>query len=183
MSSVLLKSFFAVSGLAFVLSGCTTTTSTKPATASALTTPAASNPAPKFPSFSSPARSVAPDLAQACINSAANKYFLPTRVIKAVDSRKPGDGSTQVILKVDLRDAVCTVSAGGVVKSVIDTSPKSADQIAAEAQAAAAPKTTSQTATANTVARATRKSPSTTKTSSGVKKRSQVTASSGQSLY
>ena len=146
MSSVLLKSFFAVSGLAFVLSGCTTTTSTKPATANALTTPAAS-------------------------------------VIKAVDSRKPGDGSTQVILKVDLRDAVCTVSAGGVVKSVIDTSPKSADQIAAEAQAAAAPKTTSQTATANTVARTTRKSASTTKTSSGVKKRSQATASSGQSLY
>ncbi len=183
MSSVFPKSFLIVAGLAIAVSGCTTTSTTKStASTNALVTPIASNPAPKFPSFTSSARSVAPDLAQACINSAANKYFLPTRVIKAIDSRKPGDGSTQVILKVDLRDAVCTVSAGGVVKSVIDTSPKSADQIAAEAQAASA-KTVSPSRTENTVVKTTRKATSATNVSSGNKKRSQATASSGQSLY
>lgn len=184
MSSVFPKSFFFAAGLALTVSGCTTTATTKPTTATnAMTTPAVSNPKPKFPSFTSPTRSVAPDLAQACINSAANKYFLPTRVIKAVDSRKPGDGSTQVILKVDLRDAVCTVSSSGVVKSVIDTSPKSADQIAAEEQAAAAPKTVSQNTTDNTAVKTTRKSASAGKTVGGVNKRTKTTAASGSSLY
>lgn len=183
MSSVLPKSFLIVAGLALAVSGCTTTATTKPTTATnAMTTPVASNPAPRFPSFTSPTRSVAPDLAQACINSAANKYFLPTRVIKAVDSRKPGDGSTQVILKVDLRDAVCTVSSSGVVKSVIDTSPKSADQIAAE-EAAAAPKTVSQNTADNAAVKTLRKSAPAGKAASGVKKRAKATASSGSSLY
>ena len=180
MSSVFPKSIFIVAGFALSVTGCTTTQNQTTATNS-LTTAVASNPAPKFPSFTAPTRSVAPDLAQACINSAANKYFLPTRVIKAVDSRKPGDGSTQVILKVDLRDAVCTVSAGGVVKSVIDTSPKSADQIAAEAQAAVGTKALSQNTTETTVVRTPKKTTSTTST--GVKKRTQATAASGQSLY
>lgn len=132
MASTFPKSIILFAGLMFTVSGCTTTTDRK-----TTTLPSEGGLAPKFASLKTPMRSVAPDLAQACINSAANKYFLPTRVIKAVDSRKPGDGSTQVILKVDLRDAVCTVSSSGIVKSVIDTSPKSADQIAAEEQAAA----------------------------------------------
>ncbi len=183
MSSVFPKSFLIAAGLALTVSGCTTTATTKPTTGTnAMTTPVASNPAPKFPSFTSPARSVAPDLAQACINSAANKYFLPTRVIKAVDSRKPGDGSTQVILKVDLRDAVCTVSSSGVVKSVIDTSPKSADQIAAE-EAAAAPKAVSKNTTDNTDIKTPRKSTSAGKAAGSVEKRTKATASSGSSLY
>lgn len=181
MSKLFPKSILLVAGLIVTVTGCTTTTATK-----TTTSPVATAPAPKFPSFSAPTRSVAPDLAQACINSAANKYFLPTRVIKAIDSRKPGDGSTQVILKVDLRDAVCTVSASGVVKSVIDTSPKSADQIAAEEQAAAS-KTGSQTTADNNTSKTTevtsRKNTTAKQPASGTKKRTQTSSSSGQTLY
>jgi hypothetical protein len=43
-----------------------------------------------------------------------------------------------VDLKVDLRTAVCQLTAKGGVRAVIDTSPKSADQVAAEAAAAKA---------------------------------------------
>ena len=144
MPSIISKSSLLVAGVVLAISGCTTTkttTSTDQATTTA-------SPIAKLASLA-PSRSVDPELAKACANSAANKYFLPTRVINAVDSRKAADGSTQVILKVDLRDAVCTVSPSGVVKSVVDTSPKSADQIAAEAQAAkdAAAKTTAQSST------------------------------------
>jgi len=63
---------------------------------------------------------------------------LPERVISAVNSRPGAGGGTDVDLKVDLRTAVCQVSANGSVRSVVDTSPKSADQIAAEAAAAQA---------------------------------------------
>lgn len=78
---------------------------------------------------------VDPDMAQACINTAANRYYMPTSFIRAVNSQKMANGSTQVIMKVDSRDALCTISAAGNVASFVDTSPKSADQIAAEAQA------------------------------------------------
>ena len=144
MPSIISKSSLLVAGVVLAISGCTTTKTT---TSTDQTTTTAS-PIAKLASLT-PSRSVDPELAKACANSAANKYFLPTRVINAVDSRKAADGSTQVILKVDLRDAVCTVSPSGVVKSVVDTSPKSADQIAAEAQAAkdAAAKTTAQSST------------------------------------
>lgn len=74
--------------------------------------------------------------AQACINAAANKYYLPTKVISAVNSSSKKDGSTVIILKVDLRDAKCTINSKGVVAAVVDTSPKSADQIEAEKAAA-----------------------------------------------
>ena len=143
MPSIISKSSLLVAGVVLAISGCTTTKTT---TSTDQTTTA--NPIAKLASLA-PSRSVDPELAKACANSAANKYFLPTRVISAVDSRKAADGSTQVILKVDLRDAVCTVSPSGVVKSVVDTSPKSADQIAAEAQAAkdAAAKSTAQSST------------------------------------
>ena len=143
MPNIISKSSLLVAGVVLAISGCTTTKTT---TSTDQTTTA--NPIAKLASLA-PSRSVDPELAKACANSAANKYFLPTRVINAVDSRKAADGSTQVILKVDLRDAVCTVSPSGVVKSVVDTSPKSADQIAAEAQAAkdAAAKTTAQSST------------------------------------
>lgn len=43
-----------------------------------------------------------------------------------------------VDLKVDLRTAVCHLNSSGGVRAVIDTSPKSADQIAAEEAAAKA---------------------------------------------
>lgn len=144
MPSIISKSSLLVAGVVLAISGCTTTKTT---TSTDQTTTTAS-PIAKLASLT-PSRSVDPELAKACANSAANKYFLPTRVINAVDSRKAADGSTQVILKVDLRDAVCTVSPSGVVKSVVDTSPKSADQIAAEAQAAkdAATKSTAQSST------------------------------------
>ncbi|WP_420961939.1 hypothetical protein [Brucella sp. IR073] len=79
---------------------------------------------------------VDPTLARACISAAADKYYLPESVITALDSRSAGGGNTAVTLKVDLRDALCTVSANGSVRSVVDTSPKSADQIAAEEAAA-----------------------------------------------
>lgn len=166
MSSLLSKSSYILVCAAFAISGCTTTNTTTTATSKV------NNPIAKLASLS-PVRSVDPDLAQACINSAANRYFLPTRVIKAVDSRKAGDGSVQVILKVDLRDAVCTVSASGVVKSVVDTSPKSADQIAAEELAAKAASTTQKVTTEKSVQpkKAAKKA---------VKK---AEAQSGQSLY
>ncbi|MDA4634285.1 hypothetical protein NZA98_24860, partial [Escherichia coli] len=40
-------------------------------------------------------------------------------------------------LKVDIRNALCTVTDKGKVRSVVDTMPKSADQVAAEEAAAA----------------------------------------------
>nr|WP_245581947.1 hypothetical protein [Phyllobacterium phragmitis] len=74
---------------------------------------------------------VDPELARPCISAAADKYFLPESVISAVDSR-PAGANTAVVLRVDLRDALCTVSSSGTVRSVVDTSPKSADQAAAD---------------------------------------------------
>ncbi|MFK4823430.1 hypothetical protein ACI0FM_01305 [Paenochrobactrum sp. BZR 588] len=81
---------------------------------------------------------VDPALADACITAAANKYFLPEKVISAVDTRPGSAGGTDVIMKVDLRSAVCSVNAKGGVRSVVDTTPMSADQAAANAAAAAA---------------------------------------------
>lgn len=91
------------------------------------------------PQFSA-ARSVDPVMAKACIISAANKYYLPTRVIHAADTQKGVDGSTVIRLKVDIRDALCSITKSGTVRSVVDVSPKSDDQIEAEKLAAAGKK-------------------------------------------
>ena len=70
-------------------------------------------------------------LAVPCQEAAGDKYFMdPDRVI-AVSSSASGKNNV-VVLKVDSRDALCTVNAKGKVVSLVDTSPKSADQIAAE---------------------------------------------------
>ncbi len=85
--------------------------------------------------FLKPVKQVAPELADPCIIAAANKYFLPVHVIHAVDTRPSAGGGTDVVMQVDLRSAVCKVSSSGNVRSVIDTTPMSADQAAAEAAA------------------------------------------------
>lgn len=79
---------------------------------------------------------VAADLAVPCQEAAGDKYFMdPDRVV-AVSSAPSGKGAT-VVLKADSRDALCTINAKGKVVSLIDTSPKSADQLAAEEAKAA----------------------------------------------
>ena len=70
-------------------------------------------------------------LAVPCQEAAGDKYFMdPDRVIAL--SSNPAGKNTEVYLKVDSRDARCTLNAKGKVVSLVDTSPKSADQIAAE---------------------------------------------------
>lgn len=122
-----------------LVAACTTTSTTTPAP----TTVAAQAPAPvatQMPSFPQFVRSnVAPELANPCITAAANRYYIPESVITAVDSRSGGGGNTDVILKVDSRDARCSISANGTVRSVVDTSPMSADQRAANEAASKAP--------------------------------------------
>jgi hypothetical protein len=90
--------------------------------------------------FNGPSAPVLPpvdnDLAVACQEAAGDKYFMDPDLVRAVYSSKDG-GNTLVTLKVDTRDALCTLNGKGKVTSVVDTSPKSADQIAAEEQKAA----------------------------------------------
>lgn len=70
-------------------------------------------------------------LAVPCQEAAGDKYFMdPDRVV-AVSSSNEG-ANTVVLMKADVRDAVCTLNAKGKVVSLVDTTPKSADQIAAE---------------------------------------------------
>ena len=76
------------------------------------------------------------DIAVACQEAAGDKYFMDSGLVTAISSSKDG-GNTVVVLKVDTRDALCTLNAKNKVISVVDTSPKSADQIAAEEQRAA----------------------------------------------
>ena len=75
-------------------------------------------------------------LAAPCISAAASKYFLAENHITAIDAEPVGGGVHQVRLKADIRDATCTVTDKGKVRSVVDTMPKSADQVAAEEAAA-----------------------------------------------
>ncbi|MEJ5083045.1 MULTISPECIES: hypothetical protein [unclassified Ochrobactrum] len=124
---------FVIAMLAPLAAACTTTTQNATVPGKSEAPVAASSVS--FPRFV-PTYSVDSSLAQPCITAAANKYFLPERAITAVNSRPGAGGGTDVDLKVDLRTAVCQLSAGGSVRSVIDTSPKSADQVAAEAAAA-----------------------------------------------
>ncbi|WP_422718078.1 hypothetical protein [Falsochrobactrum tianjinense] len=127
--------FLVIAMLAPLAAACTTSARTP-------TPPGLSEAPVTAPTISArrfiPTSTVAPALAQPCITSAANKYFLPERAISAVNSRPRAGGGTDVDLQVDLRTAVCQVSSNGLVRAVIDTSPKSADQIAAEAAAAKA---------------------------------------------
>lgn len=124
---------FVIAMLAPLAAACTTTTQNATVPGKSEAPVAASSVS--FPRFV-PTYSVDLSLAQPCITAAANKYFLPERVISAVNSRPGAGGGTDVDLKVDLRTAVCQLSASGSVRSIIDTSPKSADQVAAEAAAA-----------------------------------------------
>ena len=116
------------------LAACSTTTQSPKANADV----EVSSTAPRFniPRFT-PAVSIDPVIEESCIHTAANKYFLPTSVIRVTNSRPRSGGGTDVDLQVDLRTAVCQVSASKNVIAVIDTMPKSADQVAAEAAAAA----------------------------------------------
>ena len=79
---------------------------------------------------------VAAEIAVPCQEAAGDKYFMdPDRIIAV--SSAPSGNNTAVVLKADSRDALCTLNAKGKVVSLVDTSPKSADQIAAEAANAA----------------------------------------------
>lgn len=84
------------------------------------------------PQISAP--SVDPTLATACANAASAKYFVAPERARAVSFQKKG-GVYEVTMKVDTRDALCTVTSAGSVSSVVDTTPMSADQIAAEKKA------------------------------------------------
>lgn len=97
--------------------------------------------------FLTPKKRIDPELEEPCVIAAANKYFLPVRVIRAVDTRAGANGGTDVIMQVDLRSAVCQVSAAGIVRNVIDTTPMSADQAAAEAAAREKAKRSAETKT------------------------------------
>jgi hypothetical protein len=70
-------------------------------------------------------------LAVPCQEAAGDKYFMdPDRVV-AISSSVVG-ANTVVVMKADVRDAACTLNAKGKVVSLVDTTPKSADQIAAD---------------------------------------------------
>jgi hypothetical protein len=80
---------------------------------------------------------VDPAVGDPCTEAAMAKYFIgPERV--TLLGASPQGGSTAVRMKADVRDALCLVSAKGTVISLTDTTPKSANQIAAEETAAAA---------------------------------------------
>lgn len=82
------------------------------------------------------APAVDPNLAVPCQEAAGEKYFMDPERVVALSSIVEGT-NTVVIMKADVRDAVCTINAKGKVVSVVDTTPKSADQIAAEEAKAA----------------------------------------------
>ena len=80
---------------------------------------------------------VDPAVGDPCTEAAMAKYFIgPERV--TLLGASPQGGSTAVRMKADVRDALCLISAKGTVISLTDTTPKSANQIAAEEAAAAA---------------------------------------------
>ena len=83
---------------------------------------------------------VDPAVGDPCIEAAMAKYFIgPERV--TLLGASPQGASTAVRMKADVRDALCLVSDKGKVVSLTDTTPKSANQIAAEEAAAAAKET------------------------------------------
>ncbi len=83
------------------------------------------------------APAVDPVIAVPCQEAAGEKYFMDPDRVLALSSTNDG-ANTIVVMKADVRDAVCTINAKGKVVSVVDTTPKSADQLAAEEAKAAA---------------------------------------------
>lgn len=100
------------------------------------TTPGDPYMRPIMPTFAPIRPPVDSALADPCISAAASKYFLGESSVRAIDAEPIGNGLNQVRLKADIRDAMCTVTDKGKVRSVVDTMPKSADQVAAEEAAA-----------------------------------------------
>jgi hypothetical protein len=80
---------------------------------------------------------VDPAVGDPCTEAAMAKYFIGPERVTLLGASAQG-GSTAVRMKADVRDALCLVSAKGKVISLTDTTPKSANQIAAEEAAAAA---------------------------------------------
>lgn len=81
-----------------------------------------------------PASAVEPVLADPCIKAASMKYYVLPYRASALSAERKGR-VYEVTMKVDVRDALCTVTPKGKVISLVDTTPKSADQIAAEEKA------------------------------------------------
>jgi hypothetical protein len=65
------------------------------------------------------------------------KYFIGPERVTLLGASRDG-ASTAVRMKADVRDALCLVSDAGKVISLTDTTPKSANQLAAEEAAALA---------------------------------------------
>ena len=80
---------------------------------------------------------VDPAVGDPCIEAAMAKYFIGPERVTLLGASAQG-GSTAVRMRADVRDALCIVSDKGKVVSLTDTTPKSANQIAAEEAAAAA---------------------------------------------
>ena len=80
---------------------------------------------------------VDPAVGDPCIEAAMAKYFIGPERVTLLGASAQG-GSTAVRMRADVRDALCIVSDKGKVVSISDTTPKSANQIAAEEAAAAA---------------------------------------------
>jgi hypothetical protein len=76
-------------------------------------------------------------LSTPCIEAAMAKYFIDDTRVQLLGLSSQGTSSV-ITMKADTRDAVCTVSAKGKVISLVDTSPKSENQILAEEAAAKA---------------------------------------------
>jgi hypothetical protein len=77
------------------------------------------------------------EIANPCVEAAMAKYFIDETRVQLLGLSAQG-GSNVITMKADTRDAVCTVSAKGKVLSLVDTSPKSENQILAEEAAAKA---------------------------------------------
>jgi hypothetical protein len=80
---------------------------------------------------------VDPAVGDPCTEAAMAKYFIGPERVTLLSAGREG-ASTAVRMKADLRDALCLVSDKGKVISLTDTTPKSANQIAAEEAAALA---------------------------------------------
>jgi hypothetical protein len=78
-----------------------------------------------------------PAVGDPCTEAAMAKYFIDATRVTLLAANPQGT-NTAVVMKADVRDAVCVVSAKGKVVSFTDTTPKSENQIVAEEAAAAA---------------------------------------------
>lgn len=87
-----------------------------------------------MPVASAPVSTVDPALARPCIDAAAAKYYVMQDRASALSADQKGK-VYEVKMKVDTRDALCTVTSKGKVVSVVDTTPMGADQLAADKKA------------------------------------------------